>query len=71
MVRADKRDAARQDVERPVREAWTRTQGNALVSETNPDYAVSSMVTVGVSYSGQTGRRASDNAFKGHVDVSF
>jgi hypothetical protein len=35
------------------------------------DYAVSSMVTVGVSYSSQTGRRASDNAFKGHVDVSF
>jgi hypothetical protein len=29
------------------------------------------MVTVGVSYAGQTGRRASDNAFKGHVDVSF
>ncbi|MFI5014047.1 MAG: autotransporter domain-containing protein [Hyphomicrobiales bacterium] len=44
---------------------------DALVSETTLDYAVSSMVTVGLSYSGQTGRRASDNAFKGHVEVTW
>ena len=44
---------------------------NALVTETNLDYAVSSMVTAGLSYSSQIGRRAQDNAFKGHVDVSF
>jgi hypothetical protein len=29
------------------------------------------MITVGASYSSQIGRRASDNAFKGHVDISF
>ena len=44
---------------------------DAFVSETSLDYAVSQRVTVGVSYSGQYGRRASDTAFKGHVDVSF
>ena len=44
---------------------------NAFVSEASLDYAVSNSVTVGLSYSGQYGRRASDNAFKGHVDVSF
>jgi uncharacterized protein with beta-barrel porin domain len=44
---------------------------NAFVTETALDYAVSNSVTVGLSYSGQYGRRASDNAFKGHVDVSF
>jgi len=44
---------------------------NALVSQTNLDYAVSDMVTAGISYSSQIGRRATDNAFKGHVDVSF
>ena len=44
---------------------------DALASEVTLDYAVSSMVTVGASYSSQIGRRASDNAFKGHVDVSF
>ena len=44
---------------------------DALVTETSLDYAVSNMVKVGVSYSGQYGKRATDNAFKGHVDVSF
>jgi outer membrane autotransporter protein len=44
---------------------------DALVSEASLNYAVTNSVTVGVSYSGQYGRRASDNAFKGHVDVSF
>ncbi|MFI4994651.1 MAG: autotransporter domain-containing protein [Hyphomicrobiales bacterium] len=44
---------------------------DALVAEAGLDYAVSSMVTVGVSYSGQYGRRAIDNAFKGHLDVRF
>ena len=44
---------------------------DAFVSETALDYAVTSTVTVGLSYSGQIGRNASDNAFKGHVDVSF
>jgi hypothetical protein len=44
---------------------------DALVSEASLNYAVSNSVTVGVSYSGQYGRRASNTAFKGHVDVSF
>ena len=44
---------------------------NAFGSETNLDYAVSSAVTVGLSYAGQFGNRSSDNAFKGHVDVNF
>ncbi|MFI4995774.1 MAG: autotransporter domain-containing protein [Hyphomicrobiales bacterium] len=44
---------------------------DAFVSETSLDYAVSNRITVGVSYSGQYGRRATDQAFKGHVDVSF
>ena len=44
---------------------------DAFVSETSLDYAVSQRVTVGVSYSGQYGRRATDSAFKGHLDVSF
>jgi fibronectin-binding autotransporter adhesin len=44
---------------------------NAVVTEAGLDYAVSSMVTVGVSYSGQYGPRATDTAFKGHLDVSF
>jgi outer membrane autotransporter protein len=44
---------------------------DAFVSKASLNYAVTNSVTVGVSYSGQYGRRASDNAFKGHVDVSF
>jgi outer membrane autotransporter protein len=44
---------------------------DALASETTLDYSVSSMVTIGASYSSQIGRRASDNAFKAHLDVSF
>ncbi len=44
---------------------------DAFVSETALDYAVTNAVTVGVSYSGQYGRRATGSAFKGHVDVSF
>ena len=30
-----------------------------------------SVITLGVSYSGQYGKRATDSAFKGHLDVSF
>jgi outer membrane autotransporter protein len=44
---------------------------NAFVSEASLSYAVSNSVTVGLSYSGQYGRRASDNAFKGLFRVSF
>jgi uncharacterized protein with beta-barrel porin domain len=44
---------------------------DALVAEAGLDYTVSSMVRVGVSYSGQYGKRATDSAFKGHLDVSF
>ena len=44
---------------------------NAFVSETNLDCAVSSAVTVGLSYAGQVGNHGSDNAFKGHLGVSF
>ena len=44
---------------------------DAFVAEAGLDYSVSSMVTVGVSYSGQYGQRATDSALKGHFDVSF
>ena len=44
---------------------------DALASEATLDYAVSPMITIGASYSSQVGRHASDNAFKGHVDVNF
>jgi len=44
---------------------------DALVTATSLDYAVTDSVKVGLSYSGQYGHRATDNAFKGHVDVSF
>ncbi|MFI5014684.1 MAG: autotransporter domain-containing protein [Hyphomicrobiales bacterium] len=44
---------------------------DALVAEAGLDYAVSTMVTVGVAYSGQYGQRATDSAFKGHADVRF
>ncbi|SED11360.1 outer membrane autotransporter barrel domain-containing protein [Rhizobiales bacterium GAS191] len=44
---------------------------NALVTETNLDYAVSSAVTVGLSYAGQLGSKASDSTFKGNLDVKF
>jgi outer membrane autotransporter protein len=44
---------------------------DAYVTETSLDYSVTNTVTVGVSYSGQFGQHASDNAFKGHLDVSF
>ena len=44
---------------------------DAFVSETTLDYAVSQRVTVGLSYSGQYGRRATESALKGHLDVSF
>ncbi|MFI5015570.1 MAG: autotransporter domain-containing protein [Hyphomicrobiales bacterium] len=44
---------------------------DAFVVEAGLDYAVSSMVTAGVSYSGQYGKRATDSAFKGHLDVDF
>ncbi|MBV9937562.1 MAG: autotransporter domain-containing protein [Acidobacteriaceae bacterium] len=44
---------------------------DAFVSEASLDYRLTNAVTVGLSYSGQYGRRASNNAIKGHVDVSF
>ena len=44
---------------------------DAFVAEAGVNYAVSSMFTVGLSYSGQFGQRAIDNAFKGHLDWSF
>jgi outer membrane autotransporter protein len=44
---------------------------DAFVSETTLSYAVTNAVTLGVSYSGQYGRRASDSAFKGNLEVSF
>ena len=44
---------------------------DAFVSETSLSYAVTNAVTLGVSYSGQYGRRASDSAFKGNLEVSF
>jgi outer membrane autotransporter protein len=44
---------------------------DAFVAEAGVNYAVSSMFTVGLSYAGQFGQRAADNAFKGHLDLSF
>jgi outer membrane autotransporter protein len=44
---------------------------DAFVAEVGIDYAVSSSVRVGLSASSQIGSRASDYAFKGHIEVSF
>jgi fibronectin-binding autotransporter adhesin len=44
---------------------------DAFVAEVGVNYAVSSMLTVGLSYSGQLGQRAYDNAFKGRLNLSF
>ena len=44
---------------------------DAFVSEASLSYAVTSAVTLGVSYSGQYGKRASDNAIKGNLAVNF
>jgi len=45
--------------------------GEGLVAQAGLDYAVSSLVSLGISYSGQFGQRATDNAFKGNLDISF
>ena len=44
---------------------------DVFVAEAGIDYALTSMLTVGVSYSGQYGQRATDNAFKGNVNLRF
>jgi outer membrane autotransporter protein len=44
---------------------------DAFVAEAGANYAVTSALTVGLSYSGQFGQRAYDNAFKGHLNLSF
>jgi fibronectin-binding autotransporter adhesin len=44
---------------------------DAFVAEAGIDYAVTSALSVGVSYSGQFGQRAVDNAFKGNVNLRF
>jgi len=44
---------------------------DAVLAEAGVDYAVTSAVTLGLSYSGQFGQRAADNAFKGNLDISF
>ena len=44
---------------------------DAFVAEAGIDYALTSMLSVGVSYSGQFGQRAMDNAFKGNVNLRF
>jgi fibronectin-binding autotransporter adhesin len=44
---------------------------DAFVAEVGIDYAVTSSVRVGISSSTQIGNRASDYAFKGHIEVSF
>jgi len=43
---------------------------DAFVSETSLDYKVTDAVTVGPLLFGPVRRRATDSAFKGHVDVS-
>ena len=44
---------------------------DAFVAEAGIDYSLTSMLSVGVSYSGQYGQRATDNAFKGNVNLRF
>jgi outer membrane autotransporter protein len=44
---------------------------DAFVAEAGIDYALTSMLSVGVSYSGQFGQRAMDNAVKGNVNLRF
>jgi outer membrane autotransporter protein len=44
---------------------------DAFVAEVGIDYAVTSSVRVGISSSAQIGNRASDYAFRGHIEVSF
>ncbi len=44
---------------------------DALLAEAGLDYAVTSAFKIGVSYSGQYGQRAFDNAIKAQLDVSF
>jgi fibronectin-binding autotransporter adhesin len=44
---------------------------DALIAEAGLDYTVTSAMTLGVSYSGQYGQRATDNAVKGRFNVSF
>ncbi|MBV8961493.1 MAG: autotransporter domain-containing protein, partial [Hyphomicrobiales bacterium] len=44
---------------------------DALLAQAGLDYAVTSAIKVGVSYSGQFGHRVYDQAFKGQLDVSF
>ncbi|MBV9975912.1 MAG: autotransporter domain-containing protein, partial [Hyphomicrobiales bacterium] len=44
---------------------------DAFVAEAGVSYAVSSIFSVGLSYSGQFGQRATDNSFKGNLDLRF
>ncbi|MBV9738969.1 MAG: autotransporter domain-containing protein, partial [Hyphomicrobiales bacterium] len=42
---------------------------DAFVAEAGIEYSLTSALSVGVSYSGQYGQRATDNAFKGNVNL--
>ncbi|MBV9566747.1 MAG: autotransporter domain-containing protein [Hyphomicrobiales bacterium] len=44
---------------------------DAFVAEAGIDYSLTSMLTVGISYAGQFGQRATDNALKGNVNLRF
>jgi fibronectin-binding autotransporter adhesin len=44
---------------------------DAFVAEAGLDCALTSMLSVGVSYSGQFGQRAIDNAFNGNVNLRW
>ncbi|MBV9516544.1 MAG: autotransporter outer membrane beta-barrel domain-containing protein, partial [Hyphomicrobiales bacterium] len=44
---------------------------DAFVFEADMNYAVNSSFTVGLSYAGQFGERATDNAFRGNVNLRF
>ena len=44
---------------------------DAFVAEAGIDYALTSKLSVGVSYYGQYGQRATDNAFKGNMNLRF
>ncbi len=44
---------------------------DAFVTEAGLDYALTSLLTVGVSYSGQFGQRSADNSVKGNLNLRF
>ncbi len=42
-----------------------------MVADVGLDYRFSQAVTLGISYDGQAGQRANDNAVRGSLEVKF